>query len=118
MNCCVNSWSCRVTTKLNGLTVPVPFEDGSTSVFSFLLLVSSKHLISSRTIPSLPVEKNDSLVEKGARETLRLLISGANATTSARLIHHGSRGLYSGTREMSGVSLFAPIGLQQPSAGC
>lgn len=31
----------------------------------------------------LPVEKNNSLVEKGARETLRMLISGANATTSA-----------------------------------
>lgn len=26
--------------------------------------------------------------------------------------------LYNGTREMSGVSLFAPIGLQQPSAEC
>lgn len=63
------------------------------------------------------MEKNDSLVEKGARETLRLLISGANTTTSAPLNYHGSRGLYNGTREMSGVSLFAPIGLQQPSAG-
>ncbi|KAF8108343.1 hypothetical protein N665_0111s0053 [Sinapis alba] len=68
-------------------------------------------------IPSLSVEKNDSLVENGARETLRLLISGANATTSAPLNHHGSRGLYNGTREMSGVSLFEPIGLQQPGAG-
>lgn len=66
-------------------------------------------------IPPLPVE-NDSLVEKGARETLRLLISGANATTSTPLNHHGSRGLYSGSRDVSGVSLFGPIGLQQPSS--
>ncbi|CAH2058673.1 unnamed protein product [Thlaspi arvense] len=96
--------------------VHIPVMDICSSGQAYLVSAGATGMIPT-SIPPLPVE-NDSLVEKGARETLRLLISGANATTSAPLNHHGSRGLYSGTRDVSGgVSLFAPIGLQQPSAG-
>ncbi|CAD5320900.1 unnamed protein product [Arabidopsis thaliana] len=94
--------------------VHIPVIDIFSSGQSYLVSAGPTGIISTG-IPPLPVE-NDSLVEKGARETLRLLISGANATTSTPLNHHGSRGLYSVSRDVSGVSLFAPIGLQQPSS--
>ncbi|ESQ52692.1 hypothetical protein EUTSA_v10017559mg [Eutrema salsugineum] len=97
--------------------VHIPVIDICSSGQAYLVSAGPTGMIPTSITP-LPVE-NDSLVEKGARETLRLLISGANATTSSAPLnhHHGSRGLYSGTRDVSGVSLFAPIGLQQPSAG-
>ncbi|CAH8384841.1 unnamed protein product [Eruca vesicaria subsp. sativa] len=97
--------------------VHIPVMDICSSGQAYLVSAGPTGMIPTG-IPPLSVE-NESLVEKGARETLRLLISGANATTSAPLNHHhhGSRGLYSGTRDVSGVSLFAPIGLKQPSAG-
>ncbi|KAG7569823.1 hypothetical protein ISN45_Aa04g025040 [Arabidopsis thaliana x Arabidopsis arenosa] len=94
--------------------VHIPVIDIYSSGQGYLVSTGPTGMISTG-IPPLPVE-NDSLVEKGARETLRLLISGANATTSTPLNHHGSRGLYSGSRDVSGVSLFGPIGLQQPSS--
>lgn len=95
--------------------VHIPVMDICSSGQAYLVSAGPTGMIPTG-MPPLPVE-NESLVEKGARETLRLLISGANATTTAPLNHHhGSRGLYSGTREVSGVSLFAPIGLKQPSA--
>ncbi|KAJ4892007.1 Uncharacterized protein Rs2_31755 [Raphanus sativus] len=95
--------------------VHIPVMDICSSGQAYLVSAGPTGMIPTG-MPPLPVE-NESLVEKGARETLRLLISGANATTTAPLNHHhGSRGLYSGTRDVSGVSLFAPIGLNQPSA--
>ncbi|CAE6040021.1 unnamed protein product [Arabidopsis arenosa] len=94
--------------------VHIPVIDIYSSGQGYLVSTGPTGMISTG-IPPLPVE-NDSLVEKGARETLRLLISGANATTSTPLNHHGSRGLYSGSRDVSGMSLFGPIGLQQPSS--
>ncbi|CAA7028976.1 unnamed protein product [Microthlaspi erraticum] len=95
--------------------VHIPVIDICSSGQGYLVSAGPTGMITTSITP-LPVE-NDSLVEKGARETLRLLISGANATTSAPLNHHGNRGLYSGSRELGGASLFAPIGLQQPSPG-
>ncbi|XP_010517376.1 PREDICTED: uncharacterized protein LOC104792836 isoform X1 [Camelina sativa] len=95
--------------------VHIPVIDICSSGQGYLVSAGPTGMIPTGISP-LPVE-NDSLVEKGARETLRLLINGANAATSAPLNHHGSRGLYSGNRDVSGVSLFAPIGLQQPSSG-
>lgn len=95
--------------------VHIPVIDICSSGQGYLVSAGPTGMIPTGISP-LPVE-NDSLVEKGARETLRLLINGANATTAAPLNHHGSRGLYSGNRDVSGVSLFAPIGLQQPSSG-
>ncbi|KFK36887.1 hypothetical protein AALP_AA4G184700 [Arabis alpina] len=95
--------------------VHIPVMDICSSGQSYLVSAGPTSMIST-SIPPLPVE-NDSLVEKGARETLRLLISGANATNPAPLNHHGSRGIYSGSRDMGGASLFAPIGLQQTSSG-
>lgn len=95
--------------------VHIPVIDICSSGQGYLVSAGPTGMIPTSITP-LPVE-NDSLVEKGARETLRLLISGANASTSAPLNHHGSRGLYSGSRDMGGMSLFAPIGLQQPSPG-
>ncbi|KAJ0258700.1 Uncharacterized protein HA466_0074510 [Hirschfeldia incana] len=95
--------------------VHIPVMDICSSGQAYLVSAGPTGMIPTG-MPPLPVE-NESLVEKGARETLRLLISGANATTSAPLNHHhGSRGLYSGARDVSGVSLFPPIGLNQPSA--
>ncbi|CAH8390632.1 unnamed protein product [Eruca vesicaria subsp. sativa] len=96
--------------------VHIPVMDICSSGQAYLVSAGPTRMIPTG-IPPLPVEKKDSLVEKRARETLRLLISGANATTSTPLNHHGSRGLYSGTREVSSVSLFAPIRMQQPSGG-
>uniref|UniRef100_A0A1J3CL00 Flocculation protein FLO11 n=1 Tax=Noccaea caerulescens TaxID=107243 RepID=A0A1J3CL00_NOCCA len=95
--------------------VHIPVIDICSSGQGYLVSAGPTGMIPTSITP-LPVE-NDSLVEKGARETLRLLISGANASTSAPLNLHGSRGLYSGSRGMGGASLFAPIGLQQPSQG-
>ncbi|XP_006293799.2 uncharacterized protein LOC17889598 [Capsella rubella] len=95
--------------------VHIPVIDICSSGQGYLVSAGPTGMIPTGISP-IPVE-NDSLVEKGARETLRLLISGASATTTAPLNHHGSRGLYSGNRDVSGVSLFAPIGLQQPSSG-
>lgn len=92
--------------------VHIPVIDICSSGQGYLVSAGPTGMIPT-SIPPLPVD--DSPVEKGARETLRLLISGANATTAAPLNHHGSRGLYSGSRDVGGVSLFAPIGLQQPS---
>ncbi|CAF1808154.1 hypothetical protein HID58_058574 [Brassica napus] len=95
--------------------VHIPVMDICSSGQAYLVSAGPTGMIPTG-MPPLPVE-NESLVEKGARETLRLLISGASATTSAPLNHHGSRGLYNGTRDVSGVSLFAPIGLNQNNAG-
>lgn len=95
--------------------VHIPVIDICSSGQGYLVSAGPTSMIPT-SIPPLPVE-NDSLVEKGARETLRLLISGASSTNTAPLNHHGSRGLYSGSRDVGGPSLFAPIGLQQPSAG-
>ncbi|CAN8317425.1 unnamed protein product [Cochlearia groenlandica] len=94
--------------------VHVPIMDICSSGQSYLVSAGPTGMIPT----GIPGE-NDSMVEKGARETLRLLISGANATTSAPLNHHGNRGLYNVSRDVSGgMSLFAPIGLQQqPSQG-
>ncbi|KAL0862354.1 hypothetical protein Bca101_041472 [Brassica carinata] len=95
--------------------VHIPVMDICSSGQAYLVSAGPTGMIPTG-MPPLQVE-NESLVEKGARETLRLLISGANVTTSAPLNHHhGSRGMYSGARDVSGVSLFAPIGLNQPSA--
>lgn len=96
--------------------VHIPVMDICSSGQAYLVSAGPTGMIPTG-MPPLSVE-NESLMEKGARETLRLLISGASGTTSAPLNHHhGSRGLYNGTRDVSGVSLFAPIGLNQTNAG-
>ncbi|MBA0629783.1 hypothetical protein Godav_024287 [Gossypium davidsonii] len=64
--------------------------------------------------PLLP-DTTDSVVEKGARETLRLLISGSTqsnpplidvlpAVDKKGILVIGSRGLYSGTRDISAIA--------------
>ncbi|KAG4127768.1 hypothetical protein ERO13_D10G243800v2 [Gossypium hirsutum] len=64
--------------------------------------------------PLLP-DTTDSVVEKGARETLRLLISGSThsnpplidvlpAVDKKSILVTGSRGLYSGTRDISALA--------------
>lgn len=76
--------------------------------------------------PLLP--ETDTMVEKGARETLRLLISGStqtnsplmdvfptvltNADQNQSILVAGSRGLYSGTRDVHVIAnTFAAMGL-------
>ncbi|KAL6580971.1 hypothetical protein OROMI_006894 [Orobanche minor] len=64
----------------------------------------------SSSIPSLldPLLPNgESAVEKGARETLRMLISSSNQPNNGEqnVFAAGSRGLYSGTNSMSTVGL-------------
>uniref|UniRef100_A0A2N9H1H8 Uncharacterized protein n=1 Tax=Fagus sylvatica TaxID=28930 RepID=A0A2N9H1H8_FAGSY len=97
-------------------------------------LVSAGPAIST-TIPPLHsklvnplIPETDSMVEKGARETLRLLISGStqtnpplmdvlpavltNADQSRSIFVSGSRGLYSGTRDVNVIAnSFAAMGL-------
>ncbi|PON69072.1 flocculation protein [Parasponia andersonii] len=97
-------------------------------------LVSAGPTISTTITPLHPnlvnplIPETDSMVEKGARETLRLLISGSSQTNSPlmnalpavltkvdenpSMIVTGSRGLYSGTRDVDVIaSSIAAIGL-------
>ncbi|WRX13079.1 hypothetical protein QQP08_005566 [Theobroma cacao] len=89
-------------------------------------LVSAGPTISTTISPLHPKLVNpllpdtDSMVEKGARETLRLLISGStqnnpplidvfpavltNADENKGILVAGSRGLYSGTRDISAIT--------------
>lgn len=56
--------------------------------------------------------ENEFLMEKGVREILRLFISGVSGIIFVFLnYYYGSRGLYNGIRDVSGVSLFVFIGL-------
>lgn len=81
------------------------------------------------------IPKTDSVVEKNARETLRLLISGSsqtnsplmdvlpavltNADESPGMLVTGSRGLYSGTRDVDVIaSSIAAMGLVSLSGRC
>ncbi|KAF3433520.1 hypothetical protein FNV43_RR24622 [Rhamnella rubrinervis] len=91
-------------------------------------LVSAGPTLSSTIPPLHPnlvnplIPKTDSVVEKNARETLRLLISGSsqtnlpavltNADESPSIFVTGSRGLYSGTRDVDVIaSSIAAMGL-------
>lgn len=81
----------------------------------------------SRLVNPLIPETADSVVEKGARETLRLLISSSSQTNSqfmnvlpvvltntdqTSILASGSWGLYSGTREVDAIAnRFATMGL-------
>lgn len=97
-------------------------------------LVSAGSSISTSITPLHPklvnplMSETDSMVEKGARETLRLLISGStqtnppmmdvlpavltNADQSRGILVTGSRGLYCGTRDVNVIAnSFAAMGL-------
>ncbi|KAL5538805.1 hypothetical protein UlMin_045336 [Ulmus minor] len=97
-------------------------------------LVSAGPSMTTTIPPLLPnlvnplIPKSDSMVEKGARETLRLLISGSsqtnpplmdvlpavltNANDNPSMLVTGSRGLYGGTRDVNVIaSSIAAIGL-------
>ncbi|KAF3954981.1 hypothetical protein CMV_019752 [Castanea mollissima] len=97
-------------------------------------LVSAGPAISTSITPLHPklvnplMTETDSIVEKGARETLRLLISGStqtnppmmdvlpavltNADQSRSILVTGSRGLYCGTRDVNVIAnSFAAMGL-------
>lgn len=91
-------------------------------------LVSAGPTLSSTIPPLHPnlvnplIPKTDSVVEKNARETLRLLINGSsqtnlpavltNANESPGMFVTGSRGLYSGTRDVDVIaSSIAAMGL-------
>lgn len=97
-------------------------------------LVSAGPAISTTITPLHPklvnplMSETDSVVEKGARETLRLLISGStqtnppmmdvlpavltNADQSRGILVTGSRGLYCGTRDVNVIAnSFAAMGL-------
>lgn len=89
--------------------------------------------ILSTTIPPLHpnLVNTETMVEKGARETLRLLISGStqsnpplidvlpavliNADEKKGIFVAGSRGLYSGTRDVSAIAAVSLVTLTSSS---